>query len=470
MRRNIIILFLIFFPLFVFSLKCDDIDNICQNVSDEECLKRLKECESFFEEKIKILEGKIGKTEAQKRSLANEIYYLKQKIKKLNWEIQQTSLMIKETSLQISETEKSIEKTKEKINLEKQRLVEILRAIDEAERKSLIEILVSEESLSSFFNNLIYLENLNKKSSQVLSMIKNLKKALEEQRNALEGEKENAEKLLQIQVLQKKENEQIKKEKNYLLGLTEAQYESYLKEKKVTQEKVAEIRKRIFELVGVPKEQAPTFEEAYQIAKYVESKTGVRPAFLLAILTQESNLGKNVGQCYLRNTKTGSGIKILTGRKVERVMAPGPPYSRRNDVYYFLQITKELGKDWRNTPVSCPLGFGWGGAMGPAQFIPTTWMQYKERISKITGRPANPWNITDAFLAAGLYLADYGAAKQTPEAEWRAALIYFTGTTNPRYSWYAKSVFAIMRQYEQEIKLLEKTLAKMFFQGRNYFF
>ncbi|GAH47901.1 unnamed protein product, partial [marine sediment metagenome] len=56
----------------------------------------------------------------------------------------------------------------------------------------------------------------------------------------------------------------------------------------------AEIRARIFELIGVPK--APTFGEALDIAKYVEGITGARPAFLLAILQQESAIGKNVGQ------------------------------------------------------------------------------------------------------------------------------------------------------------------------------
>jgi hypothetical protein len=47
-----------------------------------------------------------------------------------------------------------------------------------------------------------------------------------------------------------------------------------------------------------------------QFATEASQKTGVRPAFLLGILTQESNLGKNVGSCYLKDPSTGAGIRI----------------------------------------------------------------------------------------------------------------------------------------------------------------
>jgi len=203
------------------------------------------------------------------------------------------------------------------------------------------------------------------------------------------------------------------------------------------------------------------FGEAYELAKYVEKITGVRPAFLLAVLTQESNIGKNVGQCFLKDPKTGQGIRVNTGEKVEKVMNP------TRDVPHFLNITKELGRDPFNTLVSCPIPSvgGWGGAMGPAQFIPSTWIKYKNRVKQITGS-ADPWNIKDAFVAAALYLADYGAAKRTYEAEWKAAMIYFSGTTNPRYSFYGNSVMAIASRYEEDIKILEKSMT---FQERKLF-
>jgi len=467
MKKFLLIVFFFLFPLTIFSLNCEEIEKWCKKVTKSECVKMLEDCVKFYEEKIKVLEKEIGKRAGEKKNLTNEIVFLKKQIEKLNYEIQQTNFMLTETNLQIQETEKSIEKTRERLEIEKERLAEILRAINEAEKKSLIEILISERTLSDFFNNLVYLENLNTKSNEVLSLIKNLKQILEDQKEALESEREEAQKLLQIQILQKQESEKTKKQKNYLLTLTEAQYQQLLKEKEETEKKAAEIRKRIFELIGV--EKAPTFGEAYEIAKWVEKVTGVRPAFLLAVLKIESDLGRNVGQCYLKNTKTGAGIIIKTGQRIKRVMAPGPPYSKRNDVYYFLQITKALGRDWKKTPVSCPMSIGWGGAMGPAQFIPSTWMLYKDKLSTILGREPNPWSINDAFLAAGLYLAKFGAGKQTPDAEWVAARAYFTGTPKATY-WgnvYAKKVSAQAKSFARDIKILEKTLAQLFLKSRN---
>ena len=177
-------------------------------------------------------------------------------------------------------------------------------------------------------------------------------------------------------------------------------------------------------------------------------------------------MGKNVGQCFLVDSKTGEGVRVNMGTKRPGVMAPGPPYhSRRNDVAYFLEITRELGRDPYNTLVSCPINdpsrglipgkSSWGGAMGPAQFIPATWMRYRDRVREITGKPADPWDIKDAFLAAALYLADYGATKQTSDAEWKAAMIYFSGTTNKKYRFYGDSVMKIASQYEEDIKVIE---------------
>lgn len=126
----------------------------------------------------------------------------------------------------------------------------------------------------------------------------------------------------------------------------------------------------------------------------------------------------------------------------------------KRDVPYFLTITQELGRDPYNTPVSCPMSFGWGGAMGPAQFIPETWAKlgYGKKVQDITGKKADPWDISDAFLAAGLYLKDSGGIKD----EFKAAMRYFSGSTWSKYEeFYGRSVLAIASGYEQDIKTLE---------------
>ncbi len=426
--------------------------------AQEECGTR-EECESLlkqYESEIEKLEGVIGKTEQEKKSLQNQISTLKSKVKKLDLQIQQSSVMIKDISYQIKDTEGSIENTSFKIGDLRIQLAGILQIIYEKDQTSLVEILLSGENISVFFDDLMALESLDSKSHEFMQEIKGLKTSLEGQKQSLDAEKGDLESAVKMQTLQKQENQNVQKQQEYFLQLTEAQYQQYLKEKQATEAKAAEIRTRIFELIGVP--TAPTFGEAYTMAKWVESTTGVRPAFLLAVLQQESAIGKNVGQCYLSNSTIGAGININTGASIKNVMKPMGLSGRKGDVEDFLTITRELGMDPYKTPVSCPIPSvgGYGGAMGPAQFIPTTWMIYKDDLRRLLGRPANPWNIQDAFLAAGLYLTRYGAANQTRDAEWKAAMYYFAGSLNTRYSFYANSVLKIADGFEDDIKILEQ--------------
>ena len=400
-----------------------------------------------LEEEIYKYDQDIEKTEQEKETLENKISSLKSKIKKLDLQIYQGSIVIKDLGLQIKDTENSIEKTSLKIEETKKRLAVILRTIYEEDQKPLIEILLS-DGFSEFFDDLVALEALNTSSKQLLENIKSLKVTLENQKKSLDEEKGATERQLQIQTIQKQESEKARKDQEYFLKLTEAEYQKYLKEREGIAQKAQEIRSRIFELIGVP--EAPTFGEAYDIAKFVSAQTGVRPALLLAVLTQESNIGKNVGQCFVTNLQNGDGVKLKTGQAVSKVMNPS------RDIPYFMEIVQVLGRDPKNTPVSCPMSIGWGGAMGPAQFIPSTWANpqynYGQKVAELTGKTADPWNIKDAFLAAGLYLKNLGAESN----EFRAVMKYFSGSSWSKWEeFYGNSVLSIAKQYEEDIKNFE---------------
>ncbi len=440
--------FLVLFSAFLFLVFIfPNLRIIAQTDATEE-RTALEEELKALEEQIAQYEADITKTAQQKNTLQNQISILKKKISQLNLQISQSNIMIKDLSLQITDTESSITQTSQKIRNSQGNLSDILQLIYEKDQVSLVEILLSERELSDFFEDLMALESLTEKSQELLKEIKTLKTSLEGQKVSLDEEKDDLERVVKVQTLQKQESESNKKQQEQYLQLTEAQYQKSLKEKEEVQKKAAEIRSRIFELIGVP--EAPTFGEAYEIAKYVETITGVKPALLLAVMTQESNIGKNVGQCFLKNFQTGAGVIAYNGKEVARVMSP------TRDVPYFLQITQELGRDPYNTPVSCPMSVGWGGAMGPAQFIPDTWANtkygYGQKVKEVTGKAADPWNIKDAFLAAGLYLRDLGAASN----EFRAVMRYFSGSSWSKWEeFYGNSVLAIKARYEEDIKALE---------------
>jgi len=287
---------------------------------------------------------------------------------------------------------------------------------------------------------------ISSKNQELLKEIKTLKSYLEGQKESLDEEKGDLERVVTIQTLQKQESESTKREKDYFLGLTEAEYQKYLKEKEEVEKRAAEIRARIFELIGV--REVVTYEEALEVAKYVASQIGIRPALLLGILSQESSIGKNVGQCYLKNPSTGEGVVAYNDKRLSRVMNP------TRDVPHFLETIKELnsvkglGLDAFETLVSCPMSFGWGGAMGPAQFIPSTWsLYYKDRVETLIGTIADPWDFRDASLAASLYLKD-GINKYGSEG--KAIQSYFCGSPRNTYwcRWYEKNVLKLAQCHQ----------------------
>ena len=400
------------------------VDQECEKLSQTECQKLLQKCLDYYQKESEKYQGKLEITRQTRRTLQNQIAYLENKINKLNNEIYHNNLLIKHLNYQINDTQKSIEETSQKIEATKTQIREILRAIYEIDKRPLIEILIEEDSLSSFFDELVALEALTKKNQELLQNIKQLKQELEEKEESLVAEKENLEKTVIAYRLKQKEAEEAKYEKYLILKKTkgkESLYQAYLEEMK---EKAEEIRKRIFRLAQVAESEAPSYEEAYRLAKSVEEVTGVRAALLLGLLEVESAIGRNVGQC---NCK-------------------GRTYCRHPDISWkevmsksqwdaFLQITKELGLDPNSTPVSCAINGGkvqWGGAMGPAQFMPNTWLKlgYKERVERILGvKPANPWRVKDAFLAAALYLSDWGASSQRLQDEIGAVTAYLCGTS-----------------------------------------
>jgi peptidoglycan hydrolase CwlO-like protein len=420
-----------------------------EDLSDDDYQKILETCRKYYEEQSAAIEKDISKTAQEKKTLQNEIYFLRNKINKLNNDIHQSNLMIKDLGVQIIDTSGSIDETSLKILDSQEKLVHILRTIYEEDQKSIIEILLSESELSGFFNNLVSLEALGNKNKELLGHIKSLKTYLDEQKGLLDTEKGELEDLVVIHSLQKQESASTKEEQEYLLVKTKGEEVLFQKHLEEVEARRQQIMARSMELIGVA--DAPSFGEAIELAKRVGNLVGIRPAFLLAIISQESAIGRNVGQCYVTNKITGGGI-YKNGNPIERII------HRTRDLPILLEIT---GDNFAKTPVSCWIPdcvyqhniayhckasvnsqgeitcakngyvpWGFGGAMGPAQFIPSTWNGIKDKVQKIVGHSPNPWNVTDAFTASGLFLHELGAGAQTRQKEINAASRYYGGSSS----------------------------------------
>ena len=90
--------------------------------------------------------------------------------------------------------------------------------------------------------------------------------------------------------------------------------------------------------------------------------------------------------------------------------------------------------------------------MGPAQFIPSTWKIFADRLKAILGYTPNPWAPKDAFMASGMYLSDLGAVGDSASAQSKAACKYY-GSGGSTCS-YSKSVMKLKATIQANIDLL----------------
>jgi len=399
--------------------------------SSEEERRNLETELEKIESEIDDYEKTIIGLQNQQKTLNQSIKILDAQINKLNLQIKATDIQLNKLDKEIVSLHKNITFTEGDIGRIKFLLMGSLRQIYIDDRQNLLEVALKNEKLSDFFNNINALSLLQNQTRENLDKLVELKTALVSQKDVLSVERQDVLNLKSIQQNQKVQLNQRKKEKDDLVRLTKGQESKYQDLLKKSKQTASQIKSRIFELLGGGE---LTFEEAYKLAQFASEQTGVRAALILAVLDRESNFGRNVGKC---SWKTA--------------MHP------TRDQQIFLDLTSALGIDPDSVSVSCANSDGaYGGAMGPAQFIPSTWLKYQKRIAAITGNnPPSPWRNVDAFVATALYLKDVGADSQTYAAERKAAAMYYAGSRWSRYLYsYGQWVVERASRFEQDIEAL----------------
>lgn len=370
----------------------------------------------------------LESAKAQSSSLSRDIKVLEARIKKTQLDIKAKNLKIQTLGNEITSKVNHIESLEKRIEKGKQTLSAIMRKTYEMDAYSLPEVLLSQHTIAGFFTDIDSFQSVQNGMKETFEQIRNDEEETEAEKEDLD-KRRSKEMDARYSIQQDQKSIQAdEKAKQQLLSISKSNEKAYSNLVAQKMARAAQIRATLFPLAGAV--EIP-FGDAYNYALRAEKQTGVRPAFLLAIFAQESSLdkdatfGKHVGSCYLADPTTGSGIYISSKAVVANVMKP------ERDVQPFMQITKALGFDPYATRVSCPLSTGgYGGAMGPAQFIPSTWISsVKDRVGTLLGisEMPNPWNPEHAFMASAMYLSDLGAKGRTFTAERTAALRYYAG-------------------------------------------
>ena len=379
-------------------------------------------------------------TEQQKgSSIQRDINILNGQINEAKLKIQARNLAIAALGKDITQKNQTITTLNGKISNSQDSLAQLVRQTNEVDAFTLADVVLSDENLSQFFLDQDSYNTIKQSIQVTLGVIRKNEADTEQAKNQLTQQQIN-EQNAKISIQEEQAKIQADEgQKAKLLGLSKQQQKDYQNVISQQQSRAASIRAALFALRDT---SSIPFGTALEYANAAQKATGVRPAFLLAIVTQESNLGQNVGSCYVTDNTTGAGIKVSTGAPIANVMKPS------RDIAPFLQITAAVGRDPSQTRVSCPIaGGGYGGAMGPAQFIPSTWMLFQTRIASALGISSpDPWNPRDAFMASALYLSDLGAGNGDAYSERNAACRYYSGracdSKKPANAFYGDQVVA----------------------------
>lgn len=399
-----------------------------------------------IEAELNTLLAEQAAQQKQTGTLKGDVDFLASQISALKVKIQAQSLVIAQLGVAIVDKTNTITSLSNKIDSENESLAQLLRNTNEFDNENIVNLVLSDNSISTFYSDLESYNSIQQAVKSSVDEINSIKAQTEIAKTDLQKQ-QNAETDAKAE-LQSAQQQTAISEANQkkLLAVSQLKESAYAQLAAQKKAQADEIRAALFSLAGTS--QKIDFGTALTYANQVSAKLNVEPAFLLAIITQESNLGANVGQCYLTDPNTGAGVGKTTGTYFANVMHP------TRDVPPFLSITSDLGLNAFKTAVSCPIAGagGYGGAMGPAQFIPSTWELFAPRLQTLLGYQANPWSPLDSFMASGMYLSDLGAVGNSASAQSRAACKYYgTGGSSCSYS---RSVMKLEASIQANIDVL----------------
>jgi peptidoglycan hydrolase CwlO-like protein len=377
----------------------------------------------------------LDSTKANTASYQTEVITLTAQINAAQANIKAKNIAIANLGADISAKQTQITVLQGNLDADTASLAELIRKTNEIDSFTLADAILSSQNLSDFFSDSDAYSTISNSLESVQDDLRGVK--TQTQKDALNEQLSQTADAKAAIVAAQAQVEQSQAEQKTLLAQSQSQEATFASVVAAKQAKADQIRAALFNLRDTA---AIPFGTALQYAQIAQKATGVDPAFLLAIMTQESNLGANVGQCNLPTSPdSAKWFSIMPGPTAHQNYlnddkSCGPhaatPCSSRDDQTPYQQIMSSLGRDPASMPLSCPIPSAgpWGGAMGPAQFIPSTWVLFTARIISATGDAnPDPWSAKDAFAASAFYLSDLGAGTGTYTDEENAACRYYTG-------------------------------------------
>ena len=280
-------------------------DELKQNISSRE--DDIRKLESEIAEYQNRLEG-VGN---QKKTLQSALQTLDLTRAKLSKDIQLTQKKIDRTNTTISDLSRNIDQQESRIIRNKQLIASSILKISQADEGTMLEVLLSSDDLSSFFQEIDDLGRVQTAIRDNIQSLKQLKISLGAQRDAFQIEQKNLTKLNTQHSDQKNIADRQKKEQANLLVVTKNQESNY---KKLLAQK--EAAKKQFE------REIEDFEAALRAEIDPNSfpKPGTKVlAFPLdgVFVTQRFGRSEDSGRLYVSGTHNGMDFRASPGTPIK---------------------------------------------------------------------------------------------------------------------------------------------------------
>lgn len=368
-----------------------------ENLDDASLELLLKQCDA----EIAAEQARLEETKQETQSRDRDLRISEQNISRSQAYIRARDLEIKKINVRIKEQKARVQTVEQKAEQTRQSISDLIRRKNELDSYSVVEAVFSKDTISGFFDDINNFDIVRNRLQADFKAYEKLKVDIIAEQSELAEEESRQRELAEQKELQKKQLEKTRAEQKVLRDIsreTEKQYSQLIAEKEAAKKS---LRARLFTTASG---QKISFGDAYDIIRPYEKTLGVDAAFILAVLFQESGwggkIGGNIGQCTYNQFNSHGGT-----RNGKQVMSASQQAN-------FLTIMSDLGRDASSQKVSCPIPTdgAYGGAMGPAQFMPNTWMEVRSQAARYIGTsPQNmsPFSNRDAFIASGTYLRNH---------------------------------------------------------------
>jgi len=449
------------FPVigFAVSMECQIIN--IEGKTEAELKAISEQCEKEVQEQKALLDLK----QRESVTIERDILIADTNIKKTDLSIRASKVKIYQIGKEISQKEEDVVALSENMEVIVGHLSTLIKKTNELDSFSFLEAMLSQDSISNFFVDIDDYGVIKRDLNKTLLELRGTREQTEVTKGLLRENEMNERGLKLTKESEQRKQVTYKSEKDNLLDLNrdqEAEYQQTIAEKERVK---TAIKNRLFRTVGGTE---LTFGEALKLVQLYEERIGVEAALTLSILSQESGIdgmiGKNQGRCTYNEPAPNKAGTVMSNTQKPS----------------FLKIVEELGMNPETTKVSCPIvsDGAYGGAMGPSQFMPTTWWDinsgfgYKKRVGKVLGVSSpSPFNNLDAFTGTALYLSDAQEMCSGPKGFdskfdiWSCtAAKYYSGLSNttsrtlsrhmrPTYS-YGYKVASRALEFQKDIDLL----------------